>query len=248
VVAINDLFLWCVVPGMAAVVVILVFVRDRSDTSHQTDKKALLSLSSAWRAQSATMKRYLFVLAVFCMGNSSDMLLLLLAFDRLKASGMAVEHAYAMLPLLWAVLHIVKSTTSTWGGSLSDRIGRRRTIGLGWLVYTLVYVGFAMYAVAGGGVLAWVLFAMYGLYFGLVEGPERALVADLSPDATRRGMAYGLFHFVVGISALPSSALCAGLWKWQGPAVAFSVGAAFALLATMLLPWALHGLASAQDH
>ncbi|MBI1336181.1 MAG: MFS transporter [Phycisphaera sp.] len=240
-VGIDDLFLWCVIPGAAAVLVILLFVHDKENIKSDPGKSSQLSLVASWHAQSAVMKRYLGVMVVFSLGNSSDMLLLLLAFDQLRASGVSEQSANAALPLLWSLLHVVKTSTSTWGGTLSDRIGRGKAVCLGWGVYGLVYLGFAGYALVGGKVWVWALFAVYGLYFGLVEGPERALVSDLSPDATKRGMAYGLFHFVVGVIALPASLLTAGLWLYYGPAVAFGVGALLALLAMALLPAALRG-------
>jgi MFS family permease len=112
---------------------------------------------------------------LFTLGNSADVFLLLRATDL----GVPV----AQVPLLWALLHVVKSASSTPGGALSDRVGRRPLIAAGWLVYAAVYLGFAA---AGAAWHAWALFAVYGLVFGLVEGAEKALVADLAP-AARRG-------------------------------------------------------------
>jgi MFS family permease len=117
------------------------------------------------------------------------------------------------------------------GGRLSDRIGRRPSIVAGWLLYAAVYLGFAL---ARSAWHAWALFAVYGLYYGLVEGPERALVADLV-GADERGRAFGWFHLCVGIGALPASVVFGLIWRAAGAAPAFAFGSGMALLASLLL-------------
>ena len=141
----------------------------------------------------------------------------------------------ALLPILWAALHVVKALASLPGGALSDRWGRGRVLGLGWLLYAAVYAGFA---VVSSAVALWALTLTYGLYFGLTEGVERALIADLAHPA-RRATAYGWYHLAIGVAALPSSLLMGTLWQAFGPGVAFATGAAFALLAAALLPLGL---------
>jgi MFS family permease len=242
---IEQLFWWSLVPGVAAVVVILLFVHEShpsgaDSTSAQPAQKAppQISVAGSWRQQSPNMKRYLLVLAIFALGNSTDMLLLKLAYDQFVSAGLTERTSYALLPLLWAWLHVVKSIGTPWGGRLSDRVGRIAAVQAGWLLYAAVYAGFALWS---GAIGPWVLFGAYGVYYGLVEGPERALIADLTADPARRGMAYGLFHFVLGICALPASLLCAGLWWQFGHPVAFGAGAVLALVAAVLLPWALRG-------
>ena len=136
-----------------------------------------------------------------------------------------------MMPILWALLHVVKVISSIAGGSLSDRVGRRRVIVLGWLVYAVVYAGFAV-STTYGTLTVW--FLIYGLYFGLTEGVERALIADLVPSATR-GTAFGAYNAVVGIGALLASLLFGVLWETFGTAAAFGTGASLALLASILL-------------
>jgi MFS family permease len=108
---------------------------------------------------------------------------------------------------------------------------------VGWLLYAGVYAGFAA---AGTPWHVWALFGVYGLFFGLTESPEKALVAELSPPQLR-GRAFGVFHFAIGLGALPSSLLFGVLWQWRGPPAAFATGAGFALLAALLLPLALPG-------
>ena len=142
--------------------------------------------------------------------------------------------AEAAVPLLWAALHVVKSASSLWAGILSDRIGRRGAIIAGWLTYAAVYAGFAVVGSAGQ---VWGLFLVYGLYFGLTEGVEKALVADLTPAAARAS-AYGAYHTAIGITALPASLLTGWLWQRFDAGVAFGTGAVLAAAAAILL-WAL---------
>jgi MFS family permease len=163
------------------------------------------------------------VLALFTLGNSTD------AFLLLRLSEVAGGAEY--LPLFWSALHIVKAAVSVVGGSWSDRVGRRAVIAAGWIVYAAVYTGFA---VAGSlpGLLAW--FLAYGCYFGLTEGAEKALVADLAP-ASRRGFAFGVYHAVLGIGALAASIVFGVIWTAVAPAAAFALGASLATAATALL-------------
>jgi MFS family permease len=176
--------------------------------------------------------RYLAVMAVFTLGNSTDAFLLL----RAQQAGVAL----AFVPALWSLHSLVKAAASTWGGSLSDRIGRRRAILLGWAVYALAYAGFA---VAASAAAVTFLFAFYGLFHALTEGPERALVADLAGEAAR-GRAFGLFHAVTGAALLPASLLTGLLWQRFGAGAALATGAALAAVAAVglaaLVPEPVH--------
>ena len=163
------------------------------------------------------------VLMIFSLGNSADAFLLL----RLSS---ALGHD-AWLPLLWAALHVVKASLSTWGGALSDRIGRRAVLIAGWGVYALVYLGFA--AIESAAALVG-CFLAYGVYFGLTEGTEKALVADLAPDA-RRGMAFGVYNAAEGAGALLASIAFGVLYDRFGHAVAFTTGAALAAAAAVMI-------------
>jgi MFS family permease len=175
------------------------------------------------RPYDSRLKGFLCIVTLFTLGNSSDAFLLL----RAREAGVA-EMA---VPLLWAALHVVKSTSSLGAGILSDRIGRRGAIVAGWLVYAVVYAGFA---VVGSAWQVWGLFLVYGLYFGLTEGVEKALVADLTP-VEARASAYGVYHTAIGITALPASLLTGWLWQVFGAPVAFGAGAALAAAAAALL-------------
>jgi MFS family permease len=137
----------------------------------------------------------------------------------------------AAITLLWGAHHVSKAAWSVPGGALADRFGARRAILAGWAVYAATYAGFAA---AATPLHVWLLFLGYGLFHGLTEGPERALVAALAP-ATRRGGAFGAYHFTIGIGALPASILFGVLWQELGPAWAFLTGAALAAAAAVIL-------------
>jgi MFS family permease len=137
--------------------------------------------------------------------------------------------APALVPILWAMLHVVKSLSSTPGGALSDRLGRKPLLIAGWLVYAVVYF---LLGQAGSEWQVWALFAVYGVYFGLTEGVEKALVADFVP-ADRRGTAFGWYNLAIGLGALPASLIFGAIWDRWGPTVAFTYGAAMALVAAL---------------
>jgi MFS family permease len=218
-------FATAAVPAALAVATLVVGVREErrapAPTPTVVDTSPAVPLERGFR-------RYLVVLAVFTLGNSSDAFLLLRAQD----AGLAV----AFIPALWAWHHLVKAGGSTWGGTLSDRIGRRKAILLGWTAYGASYAGFAL---ARSPLAIVALFALYGVFHALTEGPERALVADLAGPAAR-GRAFGLFHAVTGAMLLPASLLTGLLWQRFGGAAALGAGAALAGLAalglTLLVP------------
>jgi MFS family permease len=170
-----------------------------------------------------TLRRYLFVLAIFSLGNASDAFLLL----RSKQLGVAA----AWIPTLWMLHNAVKALLSTPLGALSDRIGRRRLILVGWMVYAATYLGFGL---ASDAWHAWALMAVYGLYYGLNEGTEKALVADLA-GAARRGRAFGVYYAVLGLAALPASFGFGVLADRYRARVPFSVAAGLAAAAAVLL-------------
>jgi MFS family permease len=205
------------IPAAFAVATLVLGVREEAHGSSPTPERVPAPSGPLEPA----LLRYLGVLAVFTLGNSSDAFLLL----RAQETGVSV----AAVPALWALHHLVKAGASTWGGALSDRVGRRRVILGGWAVYALAYAGFA----AASSVPAIVgLFAFYGLYHALTEGAERALVADLAGEASR-GRAFGLFHAVTGAALLPASLLTGVLWQRFGAPVALGTGAGLAAVAAL---------------
>ena len=225
---VRSVFWLAAIPGALAVVTVAAFVREPSRDSLVRAGAADIPWTAARRPAdgangAARLPRrfwgYLGVVVVFTLGNSTD------AFLLVRASQLGVP--VALLPILWAALHVVKSAASTPGGALSDRIGRAPALVAGWIVYALTYVGFAFATHAWH---VWALFGVYGLYFALTEPAERALVADLVP-AERRGTAFGWFHLAVGIGMLPASVIFGLVWDSLGARHAFLMGAGLATLA-----------------
>jgi MFS family permease len=167
--------------------------------------------------------RYLIVLSIFTLGNSADAFLLL----RLTEAAGGPQ----LIPLFWSLLHVVKMGASLAGGTASDIFGRRPLIAAGWTVYAIVYAGFAV-STSLWALLTW--FFVYGIYYGCVEGTERALVADFANPA-QRGTAFGIYNAVAGVGALVSSVVFGLIWHTFGAATAFASGAALAIAAAVLL-------------
>jgi MFS family permease len=214
------LFMLTAIPGALAVAT-LFFVREPEREMPPPVAKQHAS------AQDAPLPMRLYVvlgiILLFSLGNSADAFLLLRLSDALGAA--------TYVPLLWAALHVVKASLSTWGGGLSDRFGRRRVIAVGWAIYAAVYLGFAV-ATSASAFIA--LFLVYGVHFALSEGAEKALVADLTPSR-RQGTAFGLYNAALGIGALLASIGFGYLYQSFGAPAAFRVGAGLAGLAAALL-------------
>ncbi len=166
-------------------------------------------------------KLFLVIVFLFTLGNSSD------AFLILRAQNLGNNVFYIVLMLI--VFNAVYALFSVPAGMLSDRLGRKKIIALGWSVYALVYLGFAFFNESW---MVWALWVMYGVYYGLAEGVVRALVVDLVPE-DRRGTAFGAYHGVVGITLLPASLIAGWLWQAVNPAAPFYFGAAMAVLAVI---------------
>ncbi|MCX6544816.1 MAG: MFS transporter [Acidobacteria bacterium] len=214
------LFALTLIPGLIAVMMLLpvpdVAPPQRTGTLYPGPTKGTSPLGRPFY-------RYVGVLLVFSLGNSTDAFLLL----RLNEAGIGAT----WIPLVWAALHVVKAVASPIGGRLSDRVSRKAIITSGWLIYAGVYAGFA--AVSSLPALV-AVFLTYGLYYGLTEGVEKAVVADLVPENSR-GNAFGVHAAVVGIGALCASLLFGGIWKLAGAPTAFMTGAVLAVASALLL-------------
>jgi MFS family permease len=219
----RTLFALTIVP---AVIVILVLLRvpqsaGKSDAAELPPSAAVPrgNLGSLGR----TFWKAMAVILLFSLGNSSDAFLLL----RMTDVGISV----LWIPLLWSALHVVKSAASVGGGELSDRFGRRTLIGMGWILYALVYAGFARYDEP------WIvvaIFLSYGLFFGLTEGVEKAWVADMAPR-DGRGLAFGVYNAVLGAGSLGASLMFGLIWTRVSPRAAFATGTGLAVVASALL-------------
>jgi len=207
-----------VVPAVLAVLVLLFFVRDRRSSAGNTGSQVGLKRTGGFDTR---FKLFLAIMAVFTLGNSSDFFVILRA-QNLGSSVLSVV-------LMLVVFNLTYTVTALPAGILSDRLGRRWVITLGWFIYALVYLGFAL---ASELWQVWLLFAGYGVYYGVVEGVARAFVADLVPEK-KRGTAYGLYHGVAGLALLPASLIAGWLWQAYSPAAPFYFGAGLAFLAML---------------
>jgi len=217
----RHVFAVAIVPGVIATALV-VAIREPARVS----SPPLDGAPAATRVLTPTLTSYLAILALFSLGNSSDGFLLL----RARALGLST----AEIPVLWSVLNASKVVWAWLGGDLADRIPRARLIALGWLVYAAVYFGLGQ---ATAPWQVWALFVVYGVFYGLTEPVEKALLKDLvRPE--QRGRAYGAYNFVVGITALPAGLLTGLLWRTWGPGPALEVAAALAGAAGLaILGW-----------
>ena len=213
-----------IAPAVLAVLVLQIFVRERkSEESLPPSSRSGVTSPGPKKGFDTRFKMFLVILGVFTLGKSSDFFVILRA--------QKLEVPLIQVVMMLVLFNIVYSLTSLPMGILSDRLGRRRMLALGWGIYALVYLGFAL---ASAVWQSWLLFAFWGVYFGVVEGVGRAFVADLVPDE-RRGLAYGLYHGVVGFAVLPASLIAGWLWDKFSSSAPFFFGAGLALLAMIAI-------------
>jgi MFS family permease len=215
-----------IIPAMLAVIVLALGVREIKPQG--SAKTAASPTPQGWKSFDGRFKWFLLAMIVFTLGNSSDAFILLRGQER----GLTVLQILGMSLTFNAVYTLCAGPA----GALSDRLGRRKLIWIGWLFYGLIYLGFAA---APNGLTIWLLYGCYGFYYALTEGAAKALVADLVPQE-QRGTAYGYYNAAIGLTALPASLIAGllwqGAWGWLGfgPAAPFVFGATMALFAGIL--------------
>jgi MFS family permease len=219
--ALRNVFWLSAVPALVAMIVLIIVVRDVP--KHAEAKKDAGSIDQMAGGLTKRFWAYLIVVLLFTLGNSTD------AFLLLRANQLGVP--IAMAPIIWALLNFVKAATGTYGGGLSDRVGRKPLIVGGWILYSAVYFAFGWATAAWH---AWILFAVYGIFYGMTEGTEKALVADIVPTQ-RRGSAFGWYNLAIGLGALPASLIFGRIWDTAGAPTAFAFGASLALIAAVLM-------------
>lgn len=209
-------FLWAAVPGGLALLA-LALTKEPPRPGPSMDRQAEVP------GLPPGLEKALLPLVLFALANATD------AFVLVKAARLGASPIIA--PLLWLTLHVIKAATATTGGRLADRHGRRRALALGWTVYAVTWsaVGFAATIP-----LLFLLTAIYGTSHGLVEGAERALVAELA-GAHAKGRAFGVYNMLVGLAAMAGSAGFGLVWDHWGAAVAFVGSGALAFAAAIAL-------------
>ena len=219
----RTIVLISLVPAFLAVLSLALIARDVQVKQQRAAPKF------AFKALGKPFMTFIGIVSIFTLGNSADAFLVLRAQDL----GINVIGVLGML----AMFNLVYTLVATPAGSLSDRVGRRKLIIGGWLVYALIYLGFGL---AQTGWQVWALYVVYGLYYGMAYGTSSALVADLVPE-NLRGTAYGTYNAVIGILAFPASVIAGVLWSgvgsWAGfgPSAPFLFGGSLALVAAVLM-------------
>lgn len=230
--AFQRIVLLSLIPAALAVLVLSLGAHDvgsASRSSHQTSGGERRTAGLVTVMGDRKFLTFLGIVVLFTLGNSSDAFLIL----RAEHAGLSVTGILGMM----LTFNLVYALVSGPSGALSDRIGRKTLLIVGWLVYAAVYFGFAA---ATAGWQTWALMGLYGVYYGTSEGVARAFVADLVP-ALERGAAFGAYHAAVGLTALPASLIAGILWQgvadWEGfgPSAPFLFGSAMAFLAVLLL-------------
>lgn len=262
-VALRWTFIIAIVPGILAVLTIVLFVKESV-----AKKSNGMPFGFSLKNFDKNFKTYLVIMIIFTLGNSSDAFLLFRVQEAIHKSGAVVElvnkitplHKMLLnfgneaaqsnvinilfLPLVWAFFHIIRVIFSTPMGSLSDRIGRKIVINIGWAIYAFVYISFALIVFLSPVfqvIATFLLFAIYALFYAFTEGAQKAFVADLVSDENR-GTAFGLFNFSIGLGALPASLIFGFLYSYFdklipgfGGTVAFGFGGTIAIISMILL-------------
>lgn len=218
--SLTEVILWSAVPGFMAV--LLVGVGIKEDKSQVVQQPVVLPPLS-WTVLSIPMRRYLLVLALFTFARVSETFILLLGHQL----GVGVVE----LLLLWSALNFCKAITATWGGQLADRFGRGTIMLVGWVAFALTFL---MLSQVTGNTGLWTIVVIYGLFTGLSEGAERALISDYAQTG-EQGTAFGWYHLVIGISAIPAGLLFGMIWHYQSAEAAFIVAGCLSALAALLL-------------
>jgi MFS family permease len=261
--ALRWTFILAIIPGILAVLTLVLFVKETS-VKNRIGKSFTFSLKSFDK----NFRNYLWVMILFTLGNSSDAFLLFRVEEAIHKSGAVVNlvnsiaplHSMVLnfgdeaaqskiinilfLPLIWAFFHILKAVFSTPLGTLSDRIGRKIVINTGWGIYAFVYLSFALLVYLPPDlqiITTFILFAVYALFYAFTEGTEKAFVADLVSEE-KRGTAFGLFNFSIGLGALPASIIFGFLYSYfdkiipgYGGTVAFGFGGTIAIISMIFL-------------
>ncbi len=210
----RPLFLIAAIPALAAIAVILLGVREIPRLTNTTAKTDRVS-----KKFSFSFIALLVIIAIFTLGNSSD------AFLILRAQNIGIKPLH--IPLLWLFFNLIYSLVSIPAGKLSDKIGRKKIIFAGFIIYAACYAGFAF---ATSWWHAWILFGIYGIYYGTTEGVIRAYIADIV-SAEVRATSFGIYNFVTGIILFPANLMTGWIWKAYGATYAFGLGAILAAAA-----------------
>ena len=224
-----EVILWSALPGMVAILLLSMGIKEENiGNKKETTSEAMPSLPPLrWSLLSRPTRRYLLVLTLFTLARASETFILLLGYQL----GVGVVE----LLLIWSAISLAKAITSTVGGQLADRYGRGSLMLISWVAFAVSFLLFGLVTSSSG---LWIVSIFYGLFVGLSEGAERALISDYAPPL-ERGTAFGWYHLAVGLAAIPAGVLFGALWQLHSASLAFfAAGGVAALAAILLRLWA----------
>lgn len=214
----RTIFWISVIPGILAVLTVAVFVKDVAAKKFEKQEVKI-----SWSTLDGGFRAFLIASAVFELSNFSYALFILRAAD--------LGVILALIPIIYLAYNLVYAGLSQPLGVAADIMGKKLVLFVGYLLSALMLLGFAF---ASNPLHAWILFIIYGVAMAITQATPRALLADLVP-AQLRGTSYGIYYTLIGLIALPASAIAGLLWDRFTPALAFSYGAALAAAAAVLV-------------
>jgi len=206
------------IPGIIAVALIIFLIKERKKVLPERHERPKLTLAHFdWR-----FKFFVVITTLFAIGNSSDVFLIL----RSQQLGITT----AMIPVVYLTFNLVYALSAIPAGIAADRFGKKRVVLVGFILFALIYYGFA---VAGSATAAWVLFGLYGVFMGLMEGVQKAFLTTIIPPDFK-ATAFGVYNTAVGLALFPASLIGGWLWDRVSPAATFYYGSAMAAVSTLL--------------
>jgi MFS family permease len=214
----RKVFWLSMIPSAIAVLIIILFISEKKKEASSTGERPKLTIRHFdWR-----FRFFILIAGLFALGNSSDVFLIL----RAQQLGIAT----VMIPIVYLIFNLVYSLSSFPAGMAADRFGRKRVILLGFMLFAVLYYGFA---VASNTRAIWLLFGFYGLFMGFTEGVQKAFLATIIP-ADFKATAFGVYNTVVGVAMFPASLIGGWLWENVSPSATFYFGAITAALSALL--------------
>ena len=217
--SLREVIAWSAVPGCIGVLLLWWWVKEPQVVA----RPMTAAPSLQWNALSRTLRQYLLLLAWFTFARVSETFIVLFG----HGLGMSI----VSLLLLWAFFNLAKSLASWWGGKAALRLGKERVMAISWIAYAATFVALSMTTTP---LMLWTVTLVYGIFAGLGEGIERAVIGDFAAP-TERGTAYGWYNMMLGLSAIPAGLIFGGLWQFFGASYAFSFAGFVALVAALVL-------------
>ena len=217
--SLREVIAWSAVPGCIGVLLLWWWVKEPQVVA----RPLTAAPSLQWNALSRTLRQYLLLLAWFTFARVSETFIVLFG----HGLGMSI----VSLLLLWAFFNLAKSLASWWGGKAALRLGKERVMAISWIAYAATFVALSMTTTP---LMLWTVTLVYGIFAGLGEGIERAVIGDFAAP-TERGTAYGWYNMMLGLSAIPAGLIFGGLWQFFGASYAFSFAGFVALVAALVL-------------